>query len=314
MHPALRHSPLPLDALHPPKADGVSTGLALSVLVHVGLITALTLGVQWRSQSDVGVEAELWASVPQLAAPPAEAPPPPLETPKVSPPPPQPSKVSPPPPPPPPAAQRDAEIALEQAKKAKLEKQRQAEADKRADAKKQAEQDKLDKAKEEKARKDKADKEQAAKDKADQDRKEKLAAKEKAKAEAAEAAEEASREKARQANLQRMREQLSGNGGPQSTGTAAKSAGPSAGYGGRIKARIKPNIRLLDPITGNPEATVEVKVSPDGTIIGRRLIKPSGVKPWDEAVLRAIDLTERLPRDTDGSIPPVFEIKFNPQD
>lgn len=313
MHSALRHSTIPLDALHPPKADGTGAGVALSIVVHIGLVTALTLGVQWRSQSDEGVEAELWASVPQLAAPPAEAPPPPQQTPEASPPPP--AKVSPPPPPPPQAAQRDAEIALEQAKKAKLEKQRQAEAEKRAETKKQAEQDKIDKAKEDKARKDKADKEQAAKDKAEQDRKEKLAAKEKAKAEAAaEAAEEAAREKARQAHLQRMKEQLSGNGGPQSTGTAAKSAGPSAGYAGRIKARIRPNIRLLDPISGNPEATVEVKVTPDGTIIGRRLMKPSGDKAWDEAVLRAIDRTERLPRDTDGSIPPVFEIKFTPQD
>ncbi|MBQ0937645.1 cell envelope integrity protein TolA [Ideonella paludis] len=314
MHPALRHSAIPLDALHPPKADGTGAGVALSIVVHIGLVTALTLGVQWRSQSDEGVEAELWASVPQLAAPPAEAPPPqqPAEAP--APPPPQPTKAS-PPPPPPQAAQRDADIALEQAKKAKLEKQRQAEAEKRAEAKKQAEQDKLEKAKEDKARKDKADKEQAAKDKAEQDRKEKLAAKEKAKAEAAaEAAEEAAREKARQAHLQRMKEQLSGSGGPQSTGTAAKSAGPSAGYAGRIKARIRPNIRLLDPISGNPEATVEVKVTPDGTIIGRRLMKPSGDKAWDEAVLRAIDRTERLPRDTDGSIPPVFEIKFTPQD
>ncbi len=310
MYPALRHSTIPLDALHPPKADGVSAGVALSVLVHIGLVTALTLGVQWRSQSDEGVEAELWASVPQLAAPPAEPPPPPQDTPLTAPPPP--AKVS--PPPPPEAAQRNADIALEQAKKAKLDKQRQEDAEKRADAKKQAEQDKLDKAKEEKARKDKADKEQATKDKAEQDRKEKLAAREKAKAEAAEAAAEAAREKARQAHLQRMRDQLSGNGSPQSAGTDAKSAGPSAGYAGRIKARIRPNIRLLDPVGGNPEATVEVKVTPDGTIIGRRLIKASGNKAWDEAVLRAIDKTERLPRDTDGSIPPVFEIKFNPQD
>ncbi|TDM09185.1 MAG: hypothetical protein C4K60_07690 [Ideonella sp. MAG2] len=183
MHPALRHSTIPLDALHPPRADGLSAGVALSVVVHIGLITALTLGVQWRSKTDEGVEAELWAN-----------------------------------------------------------------------------------------------------------------------------------EKARQAHLQRMREQLAGSGGPQSTGTAAKSAGPSAGYAGRIKARIRPNIRLLDPVSGNPEATVEVRVTPDGTIIGRRLLKPSGDKAWDEAVLRAIDKTERLPRDTDGSIPQVFEIKFNPQD
>jgi len=102
------------------------------------------------------------------------------------------------------------------------------------------------------------------------------------------------------------------NGSP--TGTTARSAGPSAAYAGRIKARIKPNILLTDTIDGNPVAEVEVRSAPDGTIIARKLIKSSGVKEWDEAVLRAIDKTEILPRDTDGSMPSPMVIAFKPRD
>lgn len=79
---------------------------------------------------------------------------------------------------------------------------------------------------------------------------------------------------------------------------------------GRIKARILPNIVFTDSVDGNPKATVEVRAAPDGTIIGRRLVKSSGVKAYDDAVLRAIDKTEVLPRDTDGRVPSSFEIDF----
>ena len=90
------------------------------------------------------------------------------------------------------------------------------------------------------------------------------------------------------------------------TGTAARTAGPSATYAGRIKARILPNIVFSDTRRRQPAwPTVEVKAAPDGTIIGRRLLKSSGVPAWDEAVLRAIDKTEILPRDTDGRVPSV---------
>jgi colicin import membrane protein len=59
---------------------------------------------------------------------------------------------------------------------------------------------------------------------------------------------------------------------------------------------------------------VEVRVSPDGSIISRKLLKSSGNAAWDEAVLKAVDKTETLPRDTDGQVPPTFEIGFRPKD
>lgn len=279
--------PSPLSQLRPPSSDNPRVGLAASLLAHALLVTALALGVQWRSvEPDVGVQAELWAATPQLAAPPQPVaePTPPPPAPRVQ-----------PEPPPPAAAQRDADIAIEKAKerKAKEEAQRKQEL---------AEQEAKAKRKQEAA-------EQAKRDKAEADRKkaEQLAK--------AEKAAEAQREKLRQQQMQRLNAQLGGTGGPGSPGgTAAHDAGPSASYAGRIKARILPNIALIEDIPGNPTAEVEVTVAPDGSIIGRRITKPSGVKAWDETVLRAIDKTAILPRDTDGRVQPRMVLAFRPRD
>ena len=121
--------------------------------------------------------------------------------------------------------------------------------------------------------------------------------------------------KLREQNLAAMRAQLSGAGVPMQSGTAAQSRGPSADYAGRIKARVRPNIVFDNStIPGNPEADVEVRCAPDGTIIGRRIVKSSGVAAYDDAVLRALDRTQVLPRDKDGSIPNPMTIAFHPQD
>ena len=71
---------------------------------------------------------------------------------------------------------------------------------------------------------------------------------------------------------------------------------------------------LPDSVPGNPSAEVEVRAAPDGTITGKRLVKSSGNKAWDDAVLRAIDKTETLPRDTDGRVPPLLVISFRPKE
>jgi colicin import membrane protein len=66
---------------------------------------------------------------------------------------------------------------------------------------------------------------------------------------------------------------------------------------------------------GNPLAVVEVRAAPRWHHRGqRKLIKSSGNKAWDEAVLRALDKTERLPRDVDGRVPSQFPIGFRPKD
>jgi colicin import membrane protein len=207
------------------------------------------------------------------------------------------------------AEQPKVDIALEQ-KKQRIQKQQQKQLElemQQARLREKLKQDQL-KAEQLKADKLKADKLKLAKaaqaDRAKQD------ALDKKKTEFEAKQLQAQRDK----NLQRMAGLAGASGAPNSSGTALKAAGPSANYAGRIRARIKPNIVFTEEIAGNPTADVEVRTSPDGTIIARKLIKSSGVKAWDEAVLRAIDKTEVLPRDTDGRVPSPLEISFQPKD
>jgi TonB family protein len=86
----------------------------------------------------------------------------------------------------------------------------------------------------------------------------------------------------------------------------------SAGYASRVASRIKPNITWIGQGEVPQKAEVTLRVSPDGTIIDRRLIKSSGNRVWDDAVLRAINKTEILPRDTDGRAPPEVVLSFHP--
>ncbi len=284
-------------------------------VAHAMLFLALGLATAWKTQPQtVQAEAELWSAVPQAAAPRLQEPPPPPPEPErqeVLPPPPAPPRPAPAPAPEPDNSLRDAQIALE---KKKLEEKKKKEAE--------------DKAAKDKAAKEKAAKEKAAQEKLAQEAKEqeKKKAAEKAKAEekkrqqeqatkaAQDKANEARTEALRQENLQRMQGMAGASGGPNATGTALKSSGPSATYAGRLVGRIKPNITYPGDVVGNPRAEVEVRVAPDGMIQSRRIVQSSGNKAWDEAVLRAIDKTEVLPKDTDGRVPPVIVLGFRPLD
>ncbi len=186
---------------------------------------------------------------------------------------------------------------------------------------------------EEKEKKEKAAKEKAIKDKVEQEKAalekkelEKKKAAEKAEAEEKKRQQEqalkdkkdkedaARADAMRQENLQRMQGMAGASGGPNATGTALKSSGPSASYAGRLVGRIKPNITFSGDVVGNPRAEVEVRVAPDGAIISRRIVQSSGNMAWDAAVLRAIDKTEILPKDTDGRVPPLIVLGFRPLD
>lgn len=307
------------DQFSPPRPPARLRAITLAVLVHAVLIGALTWGVNWKSSSDQpAVEAELWAAVPQQAAPRAVEPPPP------PPPPPSPEvrTPTPPPPPPPPRAveppdTREADIAIEREKKRleqeKKAREQQQEREKRERDRK--EEERRDRVEQEK--KDQRDKQLAEQKKAEQEKQKKLAEDKRKADEAAKRkaeAEEKQLAKQREDNLRRMQGMAVGTGGETATGTAARSAGPTSGYGDRVAAKVKPNIVYPDAISGNPSADVEVRLSPDGTIVGKRLVRPSGNKAWDDAVLRALDKTETLPRDVDGRVHPSFVIGFRPRD
>ncbi|MEB0114772.1 protein TolA, partial [Variovorax sp. RTB1] len=86
----------------PPPQRGTPRAVILALIAHALLIAALTWGVHWKREAeDDAVEAELWSSTVQQAAPRLSAPPTPVTPPTPTPPP---TPAPPPPPPPPPPA------------------------------------------------------------------------------------------------------------------------------------------------------------------------------------------------------------------
>ena len=197
----------------------------------------------------------------------------------------------------------------EEERQRQLEEQRKLEAQRKADEQRKLEAQK--KREQELAAKKREEERQAAEAKRkEEERQRKEEAKRRAEAEAKAAKE---RERVRKDQLARMQE-LAGTGSPNATGRAAHSAGPSANWAGKVRAAVKPNIVFTDVLSGNPRAEVEVKLAPDGTIVGKKLVRSSGVQAWDDAVLRALDKTRTLPRDTDGTMPSGAVLVFRPKD
>ena len=282
------------DALLPREPGGNGPGAALALLVHAGLVAALTVSVDWRTQSSDVVAAELWAAVPQAAAP---MPAVPAVVAPVAPP------ATPPPapaPPPPRAAPQppEADIATERAERRKVEAAR-----KKAQAEAEAET--------KRTKRELAEAERKKLELTQADRKKRERAEHEAR-EAREAqAEDERLARQREANLRRMMGQAgTANAG---TGTAVQAAAPSAAYSGRLVALIRGNLVFTGSTPDNDAAEVEVSAAAGGAIISRRVVKSSGHKDWDEAVLRAIDRTATLPRDTDGRVPPRLLIAFRPK-
>jgi len=301
----------------PPPPPGTGRSLGLALLVHLLLMVALTAGIQWNQDNSLSVEAELWAAVPMAVAPKlveAEPPPPP------PPPPPAPKEMV--KPPPEPTSNVDADIALAKRKKQleedkKKQETLEAERLKKEILKKEEEKKAKLKEKEQKEIKDKAlkEKELKEKEKKEKELKDKEAKKLQEQKEAKPSPADTKKlEAMRQENMKRIAGMAGATGDENATGTAQRSAGPSDSYSGRIRGRIKPNITFTEDIASNAPAEVEVRCAPDGTIVGKKLIKSSGNAAWDDAVLKAIDKTEILPRDIDGRIHSPLVISFRPKD
>jgi len=264
--------PRPSD--RPPREALWGWGAIGSLGAHAVLVSALAWSVHWHADEPAGVEAELWAAVPEAIAPPPAPVPEPVPAPAPAPvaaPRPEPVAVATEAPP------RRPDIVTEALPKKPPPLPPRNE---------QAERERL------KADKLKAD--QAERQRAEEHRK----------------ADELKLQKLREQNLQRMMSQA--NAPAEATGNAARTAGPSASYAGRIIGRVFPNIIFTGNLASNPAADVEVTLGPDGTIRTKRLVHSSGIAEWDEAVLKAIDRTAVLPRDVDGSVPPSLTISIRP--
>jgi TonB family protein len=79
---------------------------------------------------------------------------------------------------------------------------------------------------------------------------------------------------------------------------------PTRAYGGLLVAAIRPNIVYADEGRANFATEVFVAARADGRITSIRIVRPSGSRVWDDAVVRALEKTERLPPDTNGQVPP----------
>jgi colicin import membrane protein len=260
----------------PPREERWGAGAALSAVAHVALVAGLAWSVHWKSDGGETVEAELWSEVPQSAAPaPIVTEPAPTPTPEPVP--------TPPPPPPPvvePPAPRSPDIVTEKDDRQKL-------------AKKKLEEQKLA--------------EQQKREKADQLKQDQQ------KADAQKKAEEQKLAKARADQMARMSGML-GTSTTTTSGTAARSSGGSAGYGDRVRSRVKP---YLDRLTHKEfddglSTEVEIHLRPDGRILSRKITRASGNPEWDQLVIDAIDMAEVFPKDADGSVPPYGTITFKP--
>ncbi|ABF09549.1 cell envelope integrity protein TolA [Cupriavidus metallidurans] len=335
----------------PVKERGTLRSFLLALVMHLLLGIVLYYGVHWQSSTPVGAEAELWEEVPDVA--PAPPPPPrPVELPRPTPPEPavrskveeaadialerQKRKQA------EEAAEREAakqeaarkeQERKDQAKKEQEKKdqekkeaqrkedlrQQQIEAQRKEDAKKKADQERKEAA----DAKAKAEADQKAKAKADADAKAKADAEQKAKAKAdadAKAKRDAAANAQRKSELARL--QAMAGGGVSSGGGVGSAAGSGAGSGGkaspgyadRVRRRVKPNIIFGGDVEGNPAAVVSVSLAPDGSLLSARLTRSSGNSDWDNAVLRAVQRSDPLPRDEDGKAPANFTITFKPKD
>ncbi len=267
-------------ALTPPRApkptENTAGSFLLAVAMHALLVLALWIGVQWRTQPQGEVTAELWGALP----PPAE--------------------VAPPPPPPPPVVERrepeqpNADIVLQQEKKKRLEeekrreeeqKQREAEQKKREaeQKKREAEQKKLEEA----ARKAAEEKRAAAQ-----------------------------REAIRKAEEQRMLAQAGAAAPAAAGAAAAGGGRGDPSYAAQLRSLIRPRIVYAVPDGTAPKifATVQVDLLPTGEIAAVKVLKPSGLPGYDAAVERAIWRTNPFPRKRDGTIDRTITIDFYPVD
>jgi colicin import membrane protein len=290
----------------PPREMRSANAFMLALLAHLLLLGALTWGVSWkRTEQTASFEAELWSAVPQQAAPRAAEPPPPPPAPAPTP---QPRTAAEPPKAEPEPAKQDVDIALEQEKKRKLAQQKKEE---------QAAELRREKELAQKEKEKQKAKEELAQRKADDLKKaeaKKLEAKELAQKQQQEKVAAATTAKQRDEAMKRIMGMAGATGAADATGSAQRSSGPSSSYNGKVAAKVRPNVIFTDDIAGNPKAEVEVATTSDGTIISQRLVKSSGNKAWDDAVIKAIIRTGSMPKDVDGRVPTPMILEFRPKE
>ncbi|MBP6421494.1 MAG: TonB C-terminal domain-containing protein [Propionivibrio sp.] len=264
----------------PPPEKSNLTSLILAALVHVLLIGALFLGVQWKSHAPASVAVEVWRAAP---APMRDVKPEPTPKPPPKPEPtPEPKPEPKPAPKPEPTPPIKPDIAIKEDKKPKKEEPKKPEPKKEETKKaepKKPEPDRRPSFDEELQR----DLKQAQQRKAAQD------------------------QRARADAESRMLAQLK-----EAEAAAAYSRG-LADYTSKVAGKIRGNIVLPPGIQGNPEAEFAVTQLPSGDVIDVRVRKSSGNPTLDAAIERAIRKSSPLPKpDNPALFERVLRIPYHP--
>lgn len=288
------------DPLRPRSPDEPARGAVFALVAHAVLIGALSLGVSWRMSTPEGGSAELWSSVPQVAAPQEAAA-------RTEPEPHRPAPREPRRTEPPPQDERPAELAEKPQPKRKPKPKPEPKQEPPRRAEEPPPKPKDSKPKDSKPKEEPKDKPKA--DKREEPRKDERKTA------------PAKTTPALQSNRDEALRRIMGQAGGQDAMTGAPRQGAnvpgqgiSLSYAGRIVARVRPNIVFPPVLDGNPKAEVEVRAAADGRIVSRRITQSSGVPAWDDAVLRALDRTEVLPLDESGRIPNPMILTFRPRD
>lgn len=131
-----------------------------------------------------------------------------------------------------------------------------------------------------------------------------------------EARERGEREKLRQAEAERILAQMAADRPTAATQPAASGTARDAEYRERLAALIRSRIVYAVPEGTSPSvyADVQVELLPSGEVVAIKVLKPSGLPGYDEAVERAIRRTDPFPRKPDGTVDRTIVIRFRPVD
>ena len=106
-----------------------------------------------------------------------------------------------------------------------------------------------------------------------------------------------------------------GSGGTSGSGVGGGGNAPP-GWTDKVVKKVKPLIVFnSESISGNPATVVKVDLAPDGAISSTSILNSSGNAGWDRAVLLALTRAESLPKDDNGKIPQrEVKLTFKPKD
>ena len=105
-----------------------------------------------------------------------------------------------------------------------------------------------------------------------------------------------------------------GSGDPNTSGPASSNIAPSADYGAKLRAAIRPHIASFKELSPDLAAEYVVQSDTSALIVSAKLAKSSGDAYWDDVALKAILKTERLPKDNDGRAPSSIIVVLRPRD